>query len=124
MRRRPPRSTRSDTLVPYTTLFRSGRRIIIGAQRLADAELLIFERRAIILVARIMAPVALVLTIFLAGVADVAMVAVRLGVTDFLPIAAKLAGLGLRRGRDPHPGDQAGGEKVEIGRASCREGGV
>src|SRR3546814_3630359 len=24
MRRRPPRSTRTDTLVPYTTLFRSG----------------------------------------------------------------------------------------------------
>src|SRR3546814_7756480 len=26
MRRRPPRSTRTDTLFPYTTLFRSGRR--------------------------------------------------------------------------------------------------
>src|SRR3546814_11928711 len=26
MRRRPPRSTRTDTLLPYTTLFRSGRR--------------------------------------------------------------------------------------------------
>src|SRR3546814_4165650 len=25
MRRRPPRSTRTDTLLPYTTLFRSGR---------------------------------------------------------------------------------------------------
>src|SRR3546814_3562558 len=25
MRRRPPRSTRTDTLFPYTTLFRSGR---------------------------------------------------------------------------------------------------
>src|SRR3546814_8801821 len=39
MRRRPPRSTRTDTLFPYTTLFRSQRRI---AQReraaLADAE--------------------------------------------------------------------------------------
>src|SRR3546814_17228471 len=30
MVRRPPRSTRSDTLFPYTTLFRSGRR---GARR-------------------------------------------------------------------------------------------
>src|SRR3546814_10699791 len=29
MRRRPPRSTRTDTLFPYTTLFRSG----LGAQR-------------------------------------------------------------------------------------------
>src|SRR3546814_944657 len=27
MIRRPPRSTRTDTLFPYTTLFRSGRRI-------------------------------------------------------------------------------------------------
>src|SRR3546814_5190242 len=27
MRRRPPRSTRTDTLVPYTTLFRSHREI-------------------------------------------------------------------------------------------------
>src|SRR3546814_20815827 len=26
MQRRPPRSTRTDTLFPYTTLFRSGRR--------------------------------------------------------------------------------------------------
>src|SRR3546814_9482157 len=28
MIRRPPRSTRTDTLFPYTTLFRSGRRIL------------------------------------------------------------------------------------------------
>src|SRR3546814_1040172 len=37
MRRRPPRSTRTDTLLPYTTLFRSpdpGRR---GARRAAGA---------------------------------------------------------------------------------------
>src|SRR3546814_9287662 len=27
MRRRPPRSTRTDTLFPYTTLFRSGRAV-------------------------------------------------------------------------------------------------
>src|SRR3546814_3822149 len=27
MRRRPPRSTRTDTLFPYTTLFRSARRV-------------------------------------------------------------------------------------------------
>src|SRR3546814_16071561 len=31
MIRRPPRSTRTDTLVPYTTLFRSGRGV--GARR-------------------------------------------------------------------------------------------
>src|SRR3546814_995237 len=33
MRRRPPRSTRTDTLFPYTTLFRSGR-----AQQLRPAD--------------------------------------------------------------------------------------
>src|SRR3546814_1366754 len=32
MRRRPPRSTRTDTLFPYTTLFRSIARAICGAQ--------------------------------------------------------------------------------------------
>src|SRR3546814_4000953 len=30
MIRRPPRSTRTDTLFPYTTLFRSGRRVETG----------------------------------------------------------------------------------------------
>src|SRR3546814_1609986 len=30
MIRRPPRSTRTDTLFPYTTLFRSDQRLIIG----------------------------------------------------------------------------------------------
>src|SRR3546814_7570390 len=34
MIRRPPRSTRTDTLFPYTTLFRSGRRQGRGAPRL------------------------------------------------------------------------------------------
>src|SRR3546814_13678255 len=29
---RPPRSTRTDTLFPYATLFRSGLRIVIGQQ--------------------------------------------------------------------------------------------
>src|SRR3546814_18913731 len=33
MRRRPPRPTRTDTLFPYTTLFRSGRRPISRAAR-------------------------------------------------------------------------------------------
>src|SRR3546814_15139971 len=34
MIRRPPRSTRTDTLFPYTTLFRSARETIIEIQRL------------------------------------------------------------------------------------------
>src|SRR3546814_6542948 len=43
MIRRPPRSTRTDTLFPYTTLFRSaaplgGERDIAGADRRADQE--------------------------------------------------------------------------------------
>src|SRR3546814_5411870 len=41
MRRRPPRSTRTDTLFPYTTLFRSPRRcghryILVDGARWAD----------------------------------------------------------------------------------------
>src|SRR3546814_10661625 len=39
MIRRPPRSTRTDTLFPYTTLFRSGRR-----EKLAPAALLVAPR--------------------------------------------------------------------------------
>src|SRR3546814_3337322 len=39
MRRRPPRSTRTDTLFPYTTLFRSeGVRIVIDLKRDATAD--------------------------------------------------------------------------------------
>src|SRR3546814_1276057 len=33
MRRRPPRSTRTDTLFPYTTLFRSLHRLCLAAAR-------------------------------------------------------------------------------------------
>src|SRR3546814_8454169 len=36
MIRRPPRSTRTDTLFPYTTLFRSGRRRPRAAGRLIE----------------------------------------------------------------------------------------
>src|SRR3546814_1544315 len=47
MIRRPPRSTRTDTLFPYTTLFRSGRSVIAvaaialttGARRCASARI-------------------------------------------------------------------------------------
>src|SRR3546814_10176184 len=37
MRRRPPRSTRTDTLFPYTTLFRSARLRMRRAPQPADA---------------------------------------------------------------------------------------
>src|SRR3546814_5333040 len=38
MIRRPPRSTRTDTLVPYTTLFRSGVGVPATAQRLVEID--------------------------------------------------------------------------------------
>src|SRR3546814_8962895 len=38
MRRRPPRSTRTDTLFPYTTLFRSGARQLRGRRSAAEAQ--------------------------------------------------------------------------------------
>src|SRR3546814_6874402 len=47
MIRRPPRSTRTDTLFPYTTLFRSGLRVYLGVaeQDLDDADVdAIFEK--------------------------------------------------------------------------------
>src|SRR3546814_6083570 len=37
MRRRPPRSTRTDTLLPYTTLFRSLAGVVAGTRDLAYA---------------------------------------------------------------------------------------
>src|SRR3546814_5538382 len=38
MNRRPPRSTRTDTLFPYTTLFRSRRKVRADGWRRGDAE--------------------------------------------------------------------------------------
>src|SRR3546814_18311345 len=38
MIRRPPRSTRTDTLFPYTTLFRSARHARRGRQNLGDRD--------------------------------------------------------------------------------------
>src|SRR3546814_2569767 len=43
MRRRPPRSTRTDTLLPYTTLFRSEGRLVFGSQN-AQVGRLIFAK--------------------------------------------------------------------------------
>src|SRR3546814_14747478 len=44
MIRRPPRSTRTDTLFPYTTLFRSGQRDKSGRFRLSPAFILVPNR--------------------------------------------------------------------------------
>src|SRR3546814_16615718 len=38
MRRRPPRSTRTDTLFPYTTLFRSAQHRRVDPRRVLTAE--------------------------------------------------------------------------------------
>src|SRR3546814_20567514 len=45
MRRRPPRSTRTDTLFPYTTLVRSGQEIVARTHFLGQAKrgLALFE---------------------------------------------------------------------------------
>src|SRR3546814_5306690 len=64
MIRRPPRSTRTDTLFPYTTLFRSGHVLFQRAELLGEGDLLflaeslfaehqhlIFEERVIVGVA-------------------------------------------------------------------------
>src|SRR3546814_4096926 len=40
MIRRPPRSTRTDTLFPYTTLFRSGQQFLVGVLRVVHLDLL------------------------------------------------------------------------------------
>src|SRR3546814_16636409 len=44
MIRRPPRSTRTDTLLPYTTLCRSGR-ITLGEARIVDGAVTYLDRR-------------------------------------------------------------------------------
>src|SRR3546814_5344852 len=43
MIRRPPRSTRTDTLFPYTTLFRSRKLLAIGQQQLVGRLALVDE---------------------------------------------------------------------------------
>src|SRR3546814_14200674 len=47
MIRRPPRSTRTDTLFPYTTLFRSGAGLILPDAVVIPIEIDLFERYGI-----------------------------------------------------------------------------
>src|SRR3546814_12640500 len=88
MIRRPPRSTRTDTLFPYTTLFRSAR---LPAARALVARHQQRERRML-------------------GVGEIA--PADLEQTDAVRAAVLVA---LCRG------EQAGEQRREIGRASCRE---
>src|SRR3546814_1901495 len=55
MRRRPPRSTRTDTLFPYTTLFRSSRHPT-GEDQLTGAAGSRVPRREVVAVARVTVP--------------------------------------------------------------------
>src|SRR3546814_6064851 len=61
MIRRPPRSTRTDTLFPYTTLFRSVMHAALaaGAHLVNDVSALLWDDRALDLVVRAGCPVIL-----------------------------------------------------------------
>src|SRR3546814_10453876 len=50
MIRRPPRSTRTDTLFPYTTLFRSLEQLLRHAEAVAGVERLLREEEAVLAV--------------------------------------------------------------------------
>src|SRR3546814_7799474 len=65
MIRRPPRSTRTDTLFPYTTLFRSGWRMGVAAQAGADV---MFASAMIGLVLALQAPATQTHVIIVSGV--------------------------------------------------------
>src|SRR3546814_20391519 len=102
--------------------------IIASVQPVAGCETVIFERRAPVRIALVALPVAPVLAIFLARIAqvaalfaDVAAIAVTDRLADvallfanFLPVAAKFAGLGLGHCGNQHRGDQAGGGKLDL----------
>src|SRR3546814_13417394 len=98
MRRRPPRSTLTDTLLPYTTLFRS-----IGGHRLVQ---LVGRNRTGLV------------PVFGPGGQSV--------VGRFLPELAGRRSATVQIERDSHirerpPGLRQPGAKLEIGRASCRD---
>src|SRR3546814_17701792 len=107
MIRRPPRSTRTDTLFPYTTLFRSG----VGAPGIGDPHLVDAQ----------------VLASQLRGHLRLEAEAVLLQVQrlDHLTAEGLVAGLHVREVEVGEGvgqrSEQAVSEVVQIGRATCRE---
>src|SRR3546814_12960570 len=100
MIRRPPRSTRTDTLFPYTTLFRSDQIAVMHAGRImqcAEPDT-IYWQPASAPVARLTGSV-----IFLDGVVDDGHIATPMGQLPLYPSRTVVAG------------------KAQIGSASCRE---
>src|SRR3546814_14458153 len=112
MNRRPPRSTRTDTLFPYTTLFRSpfdqrradGLRDLVREHGLAGAGLALDEQRAAQRDGGVDRDLEVVGRDVIAGAFEALHIAV--------PIVSTI-GYGHRR--------WAGGRASEIGRAPCRE---
>src|SRR3546814_18014803 len=104
MIRRPPRSTRTDTLFPYTTLFRSGH-----ADRLAERG--IARQRDLQLAMLVADQPLLAPRLFPCRVRRAARGAGDLGV----------ARVGLAREGEPEPRRREHLCPPEIGRASCRE---
>src|SRR3546814_20547547 len=99
MIRRPPRSTRTDTLFPYTTLFRS--RCLRDAQKHTG---MIFQQFNLLETVRVRDNVALPLR--LDGVAKTSARARAEEVLDFV---------GLREKADSFVGELSGGQKQRVG---------
>src|SRR3546814_17758251 len=103
MIRRPPRSTRTDTLLPYTTLFRSWRWPHSGLKQRA-LHRLAADRAAAVAPGEFL----------FGGVADVGVAIVGEALDHVLvDLAPVLAAIGAAAHARPQPG--------QIGRASCRE---
>src|SRR3546814_5835572 len=65
MIRPPPRSTRTDTLFPYTTLFRSGEGVVVTGLELLEEELpLLMEQKERVALPRVGLAVASLLRLF------------------------------------------------------------
>src|SRR3546814_15560491 len=116
MIRRPPRSTRTDTLFPYTTLFRSGDGVGDRPLRLVRLQSCLAAQPALWSVVVVAVPAAVVVAVVaapeVAAVDDAVLVAVHvappLGVGPLAPrggplsIAVRLAILEARHPAPPH----------------------